>query len=90
MLVQTELVQSVEITPDRITGVLADGSHFQTTVPQAYDGLLADLEEHGVAYRAGPAEEPSAWLYTRIAMLPFLGLLAIAAAMLLRALRRGA
>ena len=90
MLVQTELVQSVEITPDRITGILRDGSPFETTVPQAYDGLLADLEQHGVAYRGGPAEEPSAWLYTRIAMLPFLGLLAIAAAMLLRAFRRGA
>ncbi len=71
-------VESVQISPDRITGTLKNESVF-TTVPVANDAELTTLlQENGVEYSGVEAEEPNLLLYILIQSLPFILILGIA------------
>ncbi len=71
-------VKSVEISPDRITGVTRNDETF-TTIPVANDSELPSLlEENNVQYSGVEAEEGNVLLYILIQTLPFLLILGIA------------
>jgi cell division protease FtsH len=71
-------VKSVIITPDKITGKLANGEVF-TTVPVVVDNALVEfLEEKGVDTNVKQPEQPSLWLIFLYQALPFILILGIA------------
>jgi cell division protease FtsH len=71
-------VEEVQISPERISGKLRNGSTF-TTIPVPNDTeLTALLDENGVNYAGTAPEEPNLLLYILIQSLPFLLILGVA------------
>ncbi len=71
-------VKSVAISPDKITGKLANGDVF-TTVPISGDASLYQLlEEKNVDVQGKQVDQPSLWLIFLYQALPFLLILGIA------------
>ena len=71
-------VKSVAISPDKITGKLANGDTF-TTVPISGDASLFQLlEEKNVDVQGKQVDQPSLWLIFLYQALPFLLILGIA------------
>ena len=71
-------IQSVEISPNRITGVTKNDEQFNT-VPVANDPSLTPLlEENGVQYSGVEAESGNLFVYALIQILPFVLILGIA------------
>jgi cell division protease FtsH len=71
-------VKSVAISPDKITGKLANGEIF-TTVPVSGDSSLYQLlEEKNVDVQGKQVDQPSLWLIFLYQALPFLLILGIA------------
>jgi len=71
-------VEEVQISPERISGKLRNGSSF-TTVPVPNDTELTSLlDENGVQYSAVVPEGPNMLVYILLQSLPFLLILGVA------------
>jgi len=71
-------VEEVQISPERISGKLRNGSAF-TTIPVPNDTELTSLlDENGVQYAGTAPEEPNLLLYILLQSLPFLLILGVA------------
>ncbi|MFM2256529.1 MAG: hypothetical protein RIQ28_376, partial [Pseudomonadota bacterium] len=71
-------VKSVAISPDRITGELANGEQIVTVPVPGDTDLYKLLDENGVDVQGKPEEQPSLWLILLYQALPFLLILGIA------------
>ncbi len=70
--IEDQQVEEVTIEEGEIHGRLRDGGEFTTYAPVIADALIADLYDRGVAIRARPKVEPSAWAQILLAWLPIL------------------
>jgi cell division protease FtsH len=71
-------VKSVAISPDHITGELANGEQIVTVPVPGDTDLYKLLDENGVDVQGKPEEQPSLWLILLYQALPFLLILGIA------------
>jgi len=71
-------VESVSISPERITGKYKDGKPFSTVPVEGDSDLTKLLDENGVEYQGKVAEQPSLLTYLLIQALPFLLILGVA------------
>lgn len=71
-------VESVSISPDRITGKYKDGKAFSTVPVEGDSDLTKLLDKNGVEYQGQVAEQPSLLTYLLIQALPFLLILGVA------------
>ncbi len=81
-------VESVSISPDRITGKTSDGKSFATIPVQSDNGLYDLLESKGVDVQGKAEEQPSILLILLYQALPFLLILGIAF-VVLRQMQKG-
>ena len=75
--VQNEKVDSVTMTNNSITGVLKDGTKFETYVPDNDTELLPALADKKVNITAKPPEQPSWWMSLLSSLLPILILVGV-------------
>jgi cell division protease FtsH len=76
--VESGEVKSVAISPNRITGELANGDQIATVPIPGDTELYKLLDEKGVDVQGKPEEQPSIWQYLLIQALPFILILGIA------------
>ncbi|WP_417310669.1 ATP-dependent zinc metalloprotease FtsH [Devosia sp.] len=69
-------VQSVTITDDVVSGVLSDGTRFETIIPQGAD-IVSRLEERNVDITARAPESNPFWSILLTSWLPFLVIIGV-------------
>ena len=75
--VQNDKVDSVTMTNNSITGVLKDGTKFETYAPDNDRELLPALADKKVNITAKPPEQPSWWMSLLSSLLPILILVGV-------------
>lgn len=75
--VQNDQVDSVTMTNNSITGVLKDGTKFETYAPDNDRELLPALADKKVNITAKPPEQPSWWMSLLSSLLPILILVGV-------------